>query len=67
MTCLERRKKDGGRGKDQMGRGGTEPRRAGIKERGCFGFFCFFLKCVKRETGDERETQALERERGGCK
>lgn len=39
-----------GRGEDQMGRGGTEPRRAGIKEKGAF----FFLKCVKREMEDER-------------
>lgn len=26
-------------GEDQMGRGGTEPRRAGIKEKGAFFFF----------------------------
>lgn len=34
--------KDGGRGEDQMGMGGTEPGRASIKERGK-------KKCVKRE------------------
>lgn len=39
--------KDGGREKDQMGRGGTEPRRAVIKTRGK-------KKCDKREKGNER-------------
>lgn len=43
------------RGRDQMGRGGTEPRRAGRKEERR-GYFFFFKKekRVKRETEDER-------------
>lgn len=49
------------------GQGWHRAKESWYKGKGLFCFVLFFLKCVKRETGDERETQALERERGGCK